>query len=313
MTSTTAISEATPRRLSVAWPPFAGKLAAALRQLREDQYLVISTKQSNRFVQFAGQGSFGLRVEAVSNHYLSHADQLDAKQIAALHELGWHAPTGGAPEAVPERDPDGSPNFFVDCAKPVPYAAVAELAVRTLIEVLRVPHPGFLQYDSFDADNHPLRWPRLGLKRADEAPGAAGLPQRLLTTVRLVTGLTELDYDADGDLMLRYGSTAVQIRLVGQPPYVRIASPLVSGVRKTQRLLERINELNAAVGHPHYVAGDGVIWSVTDVPAAPYVHQHVAEALQDFCRTNDAIDELLQAEFGGHTTFVEAMPSALKH
>ena len=94
---------------------------------------------------------------------------------------------------------------------------------------------------------------------------------------------------------------------------MRLVARLVSGLKESPRLVARINELNAAVGHPHFVVSDGSVWSVADLPATPYVHQHVVEALQDFCRTSDAIDELLQAEFGGHTTFVESMPSLLKH
>ena len=53
--------------VSVAWPPFAQKLAATLEKLQEDQYLILSVKRSNRYVQFAVQGSFGIRVETTSN------------------------------------------------------------------------------------------------------------------------------------------------------------------------------------------------------------------------------------------------------
>ena len=56
---------------SPAWPAFESKLAEALAVLEEDQYLVISEKRGSAYVQFAGQGSFGVRAECVSNNYLS--------------------------------------------------------------------------------------------------------------------------------------------------------------------------------------------------------------------------------------------------
>ncbi|PIW09503.1 MAG: hypothetical protein COW39_04670, partial [Comamonadaceae bacterium CG17_big_fil_post_rev_8_21_14_2_50_60_13] len=97
----------------MAWPPFEQKLAAVLARLEEDQYLVISVKGTNRYVQFAGQGSFGMRVETTSNNYLSKPDQLDAEQVAALQQADWNDPTSDPDASAPENDPDGSPNFFV--------------------------------------------------------------------------------------------------------------------------------------------------------------------------------------------------------
>ena len=74
----TARKSPAPARLSVAWPPFTEKLAQALSMLEEDQFLIISVKNSNRYVQFSAQGSFGMRAETTSNSYLSisHAHQI---------------------------------------------------------------------------------------------------------------------------------------------------------------------------------------------------------------------------------------------
>ena len=51
-------------------------LAASLSALDEDQYLIIKRKDRPWFVQFAAQGSFGVRAELVSNSYLAPADQI---------------------------------------------------------------------------------------------------------------------------------------------------------------------------------------------------------------------------------------------
>jgi len=111
--------------LSVAWPPFEQKLAAVLEKLEEDQFLVVSAKRSNLYVQFAAQGAHGMRVETASNSYLEKSEQLNEQQSSALIEAGWHAPTG----SPTDYDPDGSPNFFVDFSAPVPFEAVANLTI----------------------------------------------------------------------------------------------------------------------------------------------------------------------------------------
>ena len=223
-------AESAQDKTSVAWPPFAQKLATVLATLNEDQFLVILAKRSNRFVQFAGQGASGVRAESVSNQYLPRSEQLDAQQIARLKELGWQTPTGTAESSTPERDPDGSPNYFVEFASPVPFAALADLAVRTLVDVLRVPYPGFLEYEAFDADQNSIIHPELGLKRATRTTPTdklADVADRLLATIKEATGIADLAFDDDGDIQVRYGSMAAFIRPVGDPPYVRIRSLLL--------------------------------------------------------------------------------------
>src|SRR5664279_5054643 len=85
-----------PRRKAPlgAWPAFERKLAETLGALEEDQYLVVSAKRGWAYVQFAAQGSFGLRAECVGNNYLDEAHALRAGQMARLRRMGWSAPTG---------------------------------------------------------------------------------------------------------------------------------------------------------------------------------------------------------------------------
>ena len=135
MTTTNALNLA-PRRISSAWQPFADKLAGVLANLAEDPFLVVCAKRSNRFVQFAAQGAFGMRAEAVCNRYLPATDQLQPADVAALQEMGWRVPTGLTEEATPDKDPDGSPNYFIDAPAPVSFAALSALATRTLVEAL---------------------------------------------------------------------------------------------------------------------------------------------------------------------------------
>ncbi len=305
-----------PSQLSVAWPPFAKKLAQVLRKLNEDQFLILSVKRSTQCIQFAAQGSFGIRVETTSNNYLAMPEQLNKRQISALIDAGWHAPTGLPAKSTPENDPDGSPNYYFDFPARKSFRTLADMAVSTLAKILRVPYPGFLEYDLFDSAGNEMALPELGLKRSVrsmQAEQEAALPQLLLATIRELTGIADLDFDNDGDISIRYGSVAAFIRLMASPSHVRICSPLLTKVDDTPELLAHLNEINSGSNYLRYFVRDGVIFAVADVPAAPYVSDHVTHAMQDFCQITDGLNSLLQAEYGGQALFMEAMPSLRKH
>ena len=150
------------------WKRFSADLALCLSDLQEDEYLILSAKRANFFVQFAGQGRFGMRVEATSNSYIEEPEaQLTTDDYARLTQLGWHLPTRpphepGQPEPP---DPDGSPNFFIDPSYPVDFQRLVRLAVDTLRQVYHVAHPGQLQYKAFVSHGPVIRFPTLRLKR----------------------------------------------------------------------------------------------------------------------------------------------------
>ena len=83
-------------------------------------------------MQFAGQGRFGIRPETVSNAYLCGDDRLSSGAERLLVALGWNRPTMTPAEDQAEGAVDGSPNWFLDVAWPVPFDEVAALATRTL-------------------------------------------------------------------------------------------------------------------------------------------------------------------------------------
>ena len=306
-----------PPSVSAGWPPFAQKLAAVLEMLEEDQFLVLSVKRSNQYIQFAAQGSFGMRVETTSNNYLARPQQLSKRQIAALIEAGWHAPSGTPVTATPDRDPDGSPNFYIDFPETQSHESVAEWSVKTLAEILRVPHPGMLEYEAFDADGNSLALAELGLRRtrhSQETGEIPSLPQRLLDTLREVTDIADLDFDPDGDIGIRYGNSVVFLRpMLNNPPTVRIFSRLLADIEETPKLLTRLNEFNIGASHFHLSVTHGAVFAVSDVIAAPFVSDHVAHAFQSFCEIADGITGQLLAEFGENSPYFEAMPSLLKH
>ena len=145
-----------PKTTAEAWQSFGDNLAAVLGALSEDQYLVISAKRDPWYVQFAAQGAHGMRAEAVSDSYLDDSAKLSAAQIAALKKAGWLPPTGTPGEAAPKKQPDGSPNYFLEYSRPVPFEEVASLARHTLADIFEVIHPGALEYQSFDRNDRAL-------------------------------------------------------------------------------------------------------------------------------------------------------------
>jgi hypothetical protein len=303
-------------KVSAEWPGFVQRLAIVLGRLQEDQYLIVSRKRANGYVQFAGQGQWGLRAECVSNQYLPATHQLDEHQLAALRELGWRDPTGAPPELAQERDPDGSPNHFVDWPAQAPVAGLAELAARTFAEVLGVAHPGSLAYEAFDSQGQAQVFAELGLRRVARPTPAevvADLEHRLLATVREATGLPDLDYDDDRDIQVVYGSTIAMVTLLRKPLRVRMYALVLTDVGASPALLARINELNRTLGSMHLLYSRGAVQATCEVPAWPFVPQHVENALDGLCKVCNRLGDPLQAEFGGSLPVAERMPSVTRH
>ena len=281
------------------WWPFADRLLTALRNMKEDQFLVLSLKESNRFVQFAAQGAHGMRIEATSNHFLSGRERLDDKKVRTLVRLGWRKPTGNPEQATPELDPDGSSNFFLDFPSPVDHFIVTNLAIRTLAQVFGVPHEGFLQYEALDYAGNSYALPDLQIKRQMRDPKLqmAEIADLLLDIVREATGLPDLEFDADGDVQLRSRGRAFFIQLVGQPPMVRFLAPLLENVRTTRKLLDQVNLLNLNGGPLRYFVHKGTVHAVLDIPAFPLQVEHVAASLERFALAIHGAAKWLQAGF----------------
>lgn len=266
------------------WQAFGERLQAELIRMVEDQFLVITIKETNRFVQFAAQGAEGMRAEATSNHYLSGRERLDAKEMRALVKLGWRSPTGSPVEATPERDPKGSSNFFVDIANPIDFEQLAVLAIRSLSEVYGAPHEGFLQYAAFEYGGGSFALPALQIKRETRDPALkmGELADRLLDVLRDATDLDDLEYDGDGDVNFQVRGLPLGICLVGQPPMVRFFSPLLDEVKSSKRVLDALNHLNLKAGPIRYMLHKRTVIAVLDIPAWPLQVDHVAVSLERF-------------------------------
>jgi len=156
-----------------AWLSFEAGLDEALMTLEEDEYLIVSSKRHHHYVQFAGEGHHGMRIEAVSNAFIDEpGDRLSDAQHEEIAALGWDGPAENAPR--PNAPPGSSVqgNFFVDAAAPVPTAVMAALACATLRHVYGVTHPGELEYSAFHGRGDGIRFPALRLQRRIPTPPA---------------------------------------------------------------------------------------------------------------------------------------------
>jgi hypothetical protein len=301
------------------WRKLGANLAAVLGAMGEDQYLIISAKREPWFVQFAKQGAELLRAEAVSNHYLPEGSRLPDAKVATLTRLGWVAPTGLPPESTPEKQPNGSPNFFRDFTPPVPFEDVAQLAVETLTKVYGVVHPTALEYQAFHRDQGTLLLPTLGLTARPQEPAKAAskktpagdghdiasLRALVLKTVRKGLKDDTADYDDDGDLQVRFGSAVAFVRPVENPLSVRVFSPVLAAVEADEELLARLNDLNADTSFARLMHMGDTVFAAVDVPAAPLLPEHLDRAIVGLGKFADEIDDHLQADFGGRTAFGE--------
>jgi len=150
-------------RAQEAWKEFVDCLVGALVSLEEDEFLVLGIKGTSRYVQIMDQGAYGIRMEAVSDYYLPEDQHLSEEDYAALMKLGWRAPTQ-LPDAI-GGGADGSPNYYLDLARPVPYGDVAVMAALTLDNVHGAAHPGCLEYDARSTRGMSIRFPHLPIRR----------------------------------------------------------------------------------------------------------------------------------------------------
>ena len=279
------------------WADLARRLTRALVRMNEDDFLVILVKRSGRFVQFAAQGGHGLRAEATSNAYLRGEDRLDLTAIGKLKALGWLPPTNGPAQSTPENDPEGSPNYFRDFQPNANLDQVAEMAVRTLREVFEVPSPIFLEYEAFDESGNETVCAELNLRRASRNPQAvmAELADMLLQGMRVITGLSDLDFDDDGTIGVTHGKTAISIRLTDSPATIEFRALLIREVEDSREVLAFLNDLNKRYGMIRfYLHRDGIV-AACDIPAAPFIAEHVVGTMQNFVHVTDGIGEFLES------------------
>jgi hypothetical protein len=164
---------------AAAWGELTRNLAECLGALEEDEVLILAHKHCNVFVQFAGQGWHGMRVEAAGNNYIVPPEALlTVAQFKAMDALGWRRATytpdlaGESPDGSESQEEhehvDGSPNFYLQAERGTDLQAIARMATQTLRRVYRIAHPCMLHYEAFSDDRVSIRFPTLHLKRREQ-------------------------------------------------------------------------------------------------------------------------------------------------
>lgn len=292
------------RSVSKDWASFALQLSLVLSRLEEDQYLILAAKHGNRYLQFSCQGAWGMRAEITSNHFLKGDDRLARQEMAWLRSHGWNAPTGTSKQATPDKDPDGSPNYYIDFPVSVPISDIVGVAIETLIHGLALPYPGALSYESFDSSGGTLEFQELGLKPV--ARQSKPLMEQVLTVFRSVTGIDDLTFDDDGDLGVRYG--AILVSAVHLENRVRLFSALVTEVAESPLVLRKLNQINDGIHRIRLFLHDDVVYAALDIPANPFVPTHLATAIKEFSEVAEGLAIVLRAELSGNTVFEPSGP-----
>jgi hypothetical protein len=302
------------RRISKDWPPFAHNLASSLEVLDEDEYLVLTSKLTRRFIQFACQGSFGMLAEAVSNNYLTGESRLSEDDHARLLRLGWSPPTHSAREEKnpDQRDPDGSPNYFCGWDRPVPYASAAQMAVDTLRDVYGVMHPGTLVYTAASSTGTKVRMPQLGL-REEPAPSPPKLPKieveinldattlrnEILRTLQVEFGKESAVIDDENDVALRWHNAVLFLRIVDDPRHIKLFSPLLVGVKEADTLYREVNDRNAYLTAGKVILVNRSLYFAMELFAEPFVPDLLIRTLVFALTVASRLAKELRPVFGG--------------
>lgn len=292
------------RRVSKDWMPFAHNLEQILSRLEEGQSLILLSKHGNRYLQFSCQGTWGMRVEVTSNHFLKVGDRLTRREMAWLRTHGWNPPTGTPKQATPDRDPDGSPNYYIDFPTSVSASDIVSVTIDTLIQGLAFPYPGALYYESFDSTGGVLEFQELGLKpapRQDEP-----LMEQVLSVFRSVTGVEDLRFDDEGELCVCYGAILVSAFQVDNR--VRLFSALVTEVGETPSLLRKLNRINDGNHRIRLFWNEDAVFAALDLPADPFVPAHLVSAINEFSELAEGLAIVLRAEFSGNTVIEPSGP-----
>ncbi len=149
-----------------AWRTLSRAFARYLHELIEGDFIIISHRHINYYVQVAAQGEDGFRIEAVNNTYIvPPSAALTTAQYARMSELGWRSATEDAEVAKERYDPEGSPNFFRQVDVGEDLLDVADVLIRTLHEVYGIATPALLDYHAFHCEMGDFPCPDLRLTR----------------------------------------------------------------------------------------------------------------------------------------------------
>lgn len=136
----------------------------------------------------------------------------------------------------------------------------------------------------------------------------AALQSRVLECLRTLTGETSLDWDQDGDVTARFGSTQLFVRVSPDPLVVRVYAPALVEVSESRAVFEELNLLNAATIFPKWFLSGRTILAAIHLFGSGLVEEHVVVACQQVAELADSLDKELQEKLGGRPFHGELKP-----
>lgn len=279
--------------METAWRSFRQRLADRLAGMAEDDALVVAvpgeaSDGASPYCQ-AVVGPGLLRVEAVSNVYLSTELRLDSSQELALRAIGFLEPG--------HQNCPGETNHWADLDRREADRA-AVMMVRALREVYAVLHPVYLDADGLEpraaeppppvgASDEPLR-----PQGPDDVRAAVDLAVRDLIA-------SAPEWDADGDLTLHTARGLVWVFVSKAAPRILLQAPLVDDVADESRALMEVNLLNRKEIGLTFSVHEGHVTVRRELDVAALVPAHVRSEIQ---RLLDGVDDWaadLVARVGG--------------
>jgi len=298
---------------SEAWDLFGDQLAGALAEMEAGQYLVVNVRgRPEYYVQFAQGGTRGLRAETASNANLEDWELLDEEAKGVLDRLGWRAPADVSSSGTT----GGAPNYSKTWSVPVPYAAVAALAVRTFDEVLEVRRPEELAYRAFTEAGAELSLPRLAIaperstwpRPPTRIPSHGQLLQEVKAVMRTIIGADEVVVDEDGDIPVRVDGAMVFVRVHQVVPVVSVFSPVIWDMGIPVDIAETLNDMNATIRFARATWDGSGVTLAAEVVGAPLEAEQLEACFQAVATLAAEYAPKLQERYGGRVAFGPALP-----
>lgn len=213
-------------------------------------------------------------------------------ESSRLEEMGWQAGDGYSVTVDQDR-----------------VLELATLATNTMVEVVGVLHPVFLESEPLadvlnpaqEDDEPPARGPYGIVMPGNQAQLDAILDEELAGML----GQPAIR-NADGDVAIRVGTTVVFCRSTPDYRELVLFAALVHDVSGRSRACEVLNDLNVESRYCRFALHRDRVFVQVSVPARPFVPDHLRQALESISQVADAIDEDLARKLGGRTTFPAA-------
>lgn len=306
------------RAMDDAWGSFRARLADRIAAASVDDQVIVETVCETDdadgrmpFVQchvVDGPDGALVRCEIPADLNLPPRRRLSDTDRARLLVHGWTDPQAGVQA---DRDPD-EPALVV--AKASRWAdQLATMIVSVFRETWDVPHPTFVSLHHLGADGEPEGVTGAAAPRPAPLDRYVAIRPRDTTHLREVIAQTLTDIygqlpemDADGDIVLRFGSALALVIANEAAPEVQLWAPLVRDISGRTRASELIGDLNRRWPYLRFALFEDRLRVMIDMLADPFVPQHLADMVEHLGDFLGGVDEEFADHFGGKLHFPTA-------